>query len=169
MFWRLICLYQLLSLLVSSLAWSQTYVTSQGSTSYSTTTETLTVADSVVIFTRVNGIQTSGSLGTLSFTTPILETGDFQTGGTFDSGGEFVIDSPGLVDYVGNFQSGEWVESTVANGTHFYTLQGPLTSMEGTGAFVCTTVNLGEKGNKSPANIWVRSAKIENCSVYLDN
>jgi len=163
----LIRVFALCSLFLASLAWGQTYVTSQGATLHSTVAETLTVSDSVVIFTNVNGVQTNGNLGTLSFTTPILETGNFQTEGTFLSGGEFIIDAPGLFDYVGNFVSAQWIEITLANGTHYYILQGPLSSTEGTGAFVCQTVNLGDKAHVP--NVWIKSAKIAQCSFALNN
>lgn len=138
-------------------------ITSAGGTVKSTATQTLqTPTGSPVIAINLNGTLSTGTLGTLSFETPALSTGDFQTGATFGSGGVFMVNSPGYVDYVGNFSNATWTENTLANGNHYYSLSGDLTSTEGTGAFVCTTATLPH------GNVWSASAKIDNCQVSLN-
>jgi hypothetical protein len=150
-------------ILLSTLAFGQTSVdaTSQGGPLRSTTTSTLKTTGSPIIAVNINGNLTAGTLGTLSFTTPVLATGNFQTGATFGSGGGFVIDSPGYIDYFAEFSSATWSETTLANGTHYYVLSGSLVSTEGNGAFYCVTNNLPDDTQ------WVKSGTIQSCQFNV--
>jgi hypothetical protein len=74
-----------------------------------------------------------GDLGTVSLTTGALLGGSLQTGGTFASGGTFTIKGDGLAGipngtvFSGTFTSPvTWTMTTLANGTHQYTLTGTL-------------------------------------------
>jgi hypothetical protein len=101
------------------------------------------------------GAITTGDLGTVSFTTGALTNGSLQMGGTFASGGTFTIDgngSSGIADGVlfsGSFSGPvTWTLTTLANGTHNYTLTGVVTgTMGGTsvnGVTVQLTINTGK-------------------------
>lgn len=150
-------------LFVSALAFGQTqvYVTTTGGTLKSTTLDTLATSTAAVTSVNINGTLTSGALGTMEFATPVLETGNFQTGATFGVGGQFAINAPGFVDYLGNFSSATWTLITAANGTHSYALTGSLTSVEGNGAFYCVTNTLPKDGE------WVKSATLSYCQFSV--
>lgn len=95
----------------------------------------------------VNGLNglglVTGNLGSVSFTTSGLISGSLQMGGTFDSGGSFVIDGNGTSGipsgaiFTGSFTGPvSWTLVTLANGTHNYTLSGSLTGTWYNGATV---------------------------------
>jgi hypothetical protein len=105
----------------------------------------------------VNGLNgmglVTGDLGTLTFSTGSLASGNLQMGGTFNGGGSFVITSngsdglPSGVLFSGTFTGPvTWTLVTLANGTHNYTLTGSIsgTWYNGTivnGATVQLTIN----------------------------
>ena len=151
----------ILALSFSAFAQTQVNVVSQGKSVTATASETLKLNNSPVITVIINGVQTTGNLGTLSFETPVIESGDFATGATFGSGGVFTVNAPGYLDYIGNFGSATWLELTYANGNHSYQLSGPLTSTEGSSAFICTTVIFKNRAT------FVKSAKIDSCSFVV--
>jgi len=97
----------------------------------------------------------TGSLGNVTFTTGALTGGSLGMGGTFAAGGTFEVGSNGT----GGLPSGTlfsgafsgpvtWTLTTLANGTHNYTLTGVITgTMGGTsvnGVSVQLTVNTGK-------------------------
>ncbi len=97
----------------------------------------------------------TGSLGTATFATGALSGGSLGMGGTFAAGGSFEIDSNGT----GGISSGTlfsgtfsgpvtWTLTTLANGTHNYTLTGVITGTMGgmsvDGVSVQLTVNTGK-------------------------
>jgi len=109
----------------------------------------------------VNGLNglglVTGNLGTVTFSTGSFATGDVQHGGTFNSGGSFTIWSSGANGlpsgnlFNGSFTCGtcSWTMTTLANGTHNYTLTGAVTGMwfNGTtveGTAVQLTINTGK-------------------------
>ena len=119
----------------------------------------LTLSGSALI--AVNGLNgmplITGNLGTVSFSTGALLSGDMQTNtSTFAAGGSFIITSngssglPSGVLFNGTFDGPvSWTEVTLANGTHNYTLQGSLTGTwyNGStvfGATVQLTINTGK-------------------------
>jgi hypothetical protein len=91
------------------------------------------------------------NLGTLTFTTGALTSGDLQSGGTFAAGGSFVITGNGTngvpngVIFSGTFSGPvNWKLTTLANGTHNYTLDGAVVSPNGqVAATTQLTVNTG--------------------------
>jgi len=101
-----------------------------------------------------------GNLGTVSFSTGSLMSGNLQMGATFASGGSFVITGNGMdgvhngVIFSGSFFCSasspcQWNLVTLANGTHNYTLTGALTGtwyngMTVQGATVQLTINTGK-------------------------
>jgi len=105
------------------------------------------------------GLQT-GILGTLTFSTGALTSGSIQMGATFAAGGTFTITGNGSVTGIPNgvIFSGDfsgtvtWTMVTLANGTHNYTLSGPLSGTEWingrsinvNGATIQLTVNTGK-------------------------
>jgi hypothetical protein len=118
----------------------------------------LTLSNSTLI--AVNGLGglglvTGNNLGTLSFSTGAF-SGDLTTGGTFASGGSFVIAGNGTngipngAIFTGSFSgAGTWTEVTLPNGTHNYVLVGAITGTWYTGATVHgatvqLTVNTGK-------------------------
>ena len=98
----------------------------------------------------------TGTLGTLTFSTAGLASGNLQQGGTFMPGGSFTITGNGTkgvhngVIFSGTFSGPvTWTLVTLANGTHNYTLSGALTGTWYTGATVVgatvqLTINVGK-------------------------
>ena len=100
---------------------------------------TLTGSILIAVTNLPSGTQINGNLGTVSFTTGAVATGSAQMGGTFAAGGTFQIDGNGTngvgngVLFEGTFSGPvSWTITTLANGTHNYTLTGVLT---GTGSY----------------------------------
>ena len=98
---------------------------------------------------------TTGDLGSVLFTTGALTSGSLQMGGTFAVGGMLAIDGNGTgglpngVLFSGTFSGPvSWSLTTLANGTHNYTLTGVVTgTMAGTsvqGVTVQLTINTGK-------------------------
>lgn len=113
----------------------------------------LTLSGSVLI--AVNGLNgggliTGNDLGSVGFGTGALTSGTLQMGGTFAGGGWFTITgngSNGVADgtlFTGSFTGPvTWTLTTLANGTHNYTLTGSLSGSTGSGAqIVGVTVQL---------------------------
>jgi hypothetical protein len=108
----------------------------------------------------VNGLNgsglTTGDLGSLTFWTGTMLSGNLQNGGTFNGGGGFQISGNGTngipngVLFNGSFTGPvTWTLVTLANGTHNYTLTGSITGiwMGGAtvdGATVQLTINTGK-------------------------
>ena len=102
------------------------------------------------------GLITGSNLGSVSFSTGALTSGDLQQGGTLAAGGSFVIMGngsngvPNSVLFNGSFSGPvTWTLVTLANGTHNYTLTGSLTGtwingMTVSGATVQLTINTGK-------------------------
>jgi hypothetical protein len=119
----------------------------------------LSLSGSVLI--AVNGLNgmplvTGSNLGSLSFTTGSLSSGNLQMGATFNGGGTFDITwgggngVPAGTIFNGTFSGPvSWTLVTLANGTHNYTLTGSIsgTWYNGTtvnGATVQLTINTGK-------------------------
>lgn len=95
------------------------------------------------VLTVVNGYNggglVTGNLGTVSFTTAALVSGDLQNGGIFGPGGTFVITSPSLGGtlFSGTFTGPvKWVANETANGQWSYTLTGALSGTWSNGTTV---------------------------------
>ncbi|MGE5053223.1 MAG: PEP-CTERM sorting domain-containing protein [Acidobacteriota bacterium] len=102
----------------------------------------LTLSNSTLI---AIGSQQGNNLGTLSFSTGALTSGNLQTGATFASGGSFMIvsNTDGTL-FNGSFDGPvTWALVTLANGTHNYTLTGSISgSWKGGGTVFGATVQL---------------------------
>jgi hypothetical protein len=102
------------------------------------------------------GLITGSNLGSVSFSTGALTSGNLQQGATFATGGSFEIMGngsngvPNGVIFNGSFSGPvTWTLVTLANGTHNYTLTGSLTGtwlngMTVSGATVQLTINTGK-------------------------
>lgn len=117
----------------------------------------LSLGGSILI--EVNGLdglgRVTGMLGSVTFSTGALTSGSLTMGGTFASGGSFVITGNGTdgipngLIFNGSFSGPvTWSLINLANGTHEYTLSGALTGTWFTGAMVYgatiqLTVNTG--------------------------
>jgi hypothetical protein len=95
--------------------------------------------------TAVNSITTS-DLGTVTFSTGALTSGNLQQSSTFAGGGTFTIDGNGMNGvpngpiFTGTFTGPiTWTLTTLANGTHSYTMIGTLSGTYFTGATVSGT------------------------------
>jgi hypothetical protein len=96
----------------------------------------------------------TGDLGTVTFTTGALSSGDLQQGATFSAGGSLTITGNGTDGLTGTLFDGtfagpvSWVLTTLSNGTHHYTLTGVVTGTMGAmtvnGVTVQLTINTGE-------------------------
>ena len=154
MFWMVLLA---LALPMSAFAGSSVDFTNSGGT-LSGSSAGLSLSGSELI--AVNGLNgmglVTGDLGSVSFTTGALTSGSLQMGGTFASGGTFVIDGNGTngipngAIFTGTFSGPvTWTLVTLANGTHNYTLSGSLsgTWVDGStvyGATVQLTINTGK-------------------------
>lgn len=108
----------------------------------------------------VNGLNglglVTGNLGSIGFTTGAMTSGTLQMGGTFATGGSFVINGNGTngipngAIFTGAFTGPvSWTLITLSNGTHNYTLSGSLSGSWYTGgtvfgATVQLTINTGK-------------------------
>ena len=117
----------------------------------------------------VNGLNglglVTGGLGNLSFSTGMLSSGSMQMGGTFASGGTFIITGNGTdgipsgTIFKGSFTGPvTWTVVTLANGTHNYELSGQIsgTWFSGAtvfGATVQLTINTGKGFFNGSTNI----------------
>ena len=154
MFWMVLLA---LALPMSAFAGSSVDFTNSGGT-LSGSSAGLSLSGSELI--AVNGLNgmglVTGDLGSVSFTTGALTSGSLQMGGTFASGGTFVIDGNGTdgipngAIFTGTFSGPvTWTLVTLANGTHNCTLSGCLsgTWVDGStvyGATVQLTINTGK-------------------------
>jgi hypothetical protein len=112
----------------------------------------LSLSGSVLI--AVNGLNgggliTGNDLGSVSFQTGALTSGDLQMGATFAGGGSFTITGNGTNGipngtlFSGTFDGPvTWSLVTLANGTHNYTLTGSLTGTGSGFSIVGVTVQL---------------------------
>jgi hypothetical protein len=103
----------------------------------------LSLSGSTLIAMGSSGGMITGDLGTLTFSTAGLSSGNLQQGASFSAGGSFVITGNGSngihngTIFNGSFSGPvTWTLVTLANGTHNYTLSGALTGMWYTGATV---------------------------------
>lgn len=106
----------------------------------------LTLSGSVLV--AVNGLNGGGlisgnNLGSVGFTTGALTSGSLQQGGTFAGGGSFTVAGNGMNGipsgtlFTGSFSGPvTWSMTTLANGTHNYTLTGTLSGWTGSGTAV---------------------------------
>ena len=134
------------------------FTNSGGTLSGSSAGLTLTTASTLIAVNGLNGLGlVTGDLGTLAFATAGLTSGNLQMGGTFGMGGYFVIFGNGTngipndVIFGGTFSGPvSWTLVTLANGTHNYTLSGPLTgtwfngATLSNGATIQLTINTGK-------------------------
>jgi hypothetical protein len=154
---RILLALLVLALPLPAFAGSSIDFTNSGGT-LSGTNSGLTLGESTLI--AVNGLGsgliTGNNLGTLSFSTRALSSGNLQMGATFAAGGTFSITGNGTDGipngtlFNGSFTGPvTWTLITLANGTHNYTLTGSLsgTWYNGTtigGATVQLTINTGK-------------------------
>jgi len=116
----------------------------------------MSLSGSTLIAFGSGGVITTGSLGTLAFSTGALTGGNLQMGATFASGGSFTITGNGTngvhngAIFTGTFSGPvTWTLVILANGTHNYTLSGALTGtwfsgLAVNGATVQLTINTGK-------------------------
>ena len=101
---------------------------------------------------QIYGCVVGSNLGTVTFTTGALTSGDLQMGATFATGGSFVITGNGTngvpngVIFSGTFTGPvTWTMTPLANGTHNYTLTGAIADASGrVGATSQLTGNSGK-------------------------
>jgi hypothetical protein len=101
---------------------------------------------------QIYGSVVGSNLGTVTFTTGALTSGDLQMGATFATGGSFVITGNGTngvpngVIFSGTFTGPvTWTMTPLANGTHNYTLTGAIADASGrVGATSQLTGNSGK-------------------------
>ena len=163
MFWLLLVT---LALPLAALANNSVDFTNSGGT-LTGSSAGLSVNGSTLI--AVNGLAglglVTGNLGSLSFSTGSLNSGSLQMGGSFASGGSFVIMGNGTggipngMIFNGSFSGPvTWTLITLANGTHNYTLTGSLvgtwfTGQTVYGVTVQLTVNTGKGFFNGSTNI----------------
>src|SRR5215831_1761844 len=148
----------LLALALPTVAFANSVDFTDGGGTLSGSNAGLSLSGSTLI--AVNGLDglglVTGNLGTVTFSTGSLTSGSLQMGGSFASGGSFVITGNGTggipngVIFNGNFSgSVTWSLITLANGTHEYTLLGALsgtwfTGQSVNGATIQLTINTGK-------------------------
>jgi len=131
------------------------FTNSSGTLSGTNTGLALTGSALIAVNGLGGGLITGNDLGTVSFSTGILSSGNLQMGATFAAGGTFNITGNGTggiptgTIFNGSFTGPvSWTLVTLANGTHNYTLTGSLSGTwyaGGTvsGATVQLTINTG--------------------------
>ncbi|HLZ40342.1 MAG TPA: PEP-CTERM sorting domain-containing protein [Candidatus Sulfotelmatobacter sp.] len=140
---------------IASASSSTDFSNSGGTLSGTTAGLTLTGSMLVAVNGYNGGGMVTGDLGTVSFTTGALSSGDLQMGGTFAAGGTFTISGNGTgglpngVVFSGTFSGPvSWTLTTLGNGTHNYTLTGVVTGTMGgmtvNGVTVQLTINTGK-------------------------
>lgn len=145
-----------LALPLAAFASSSIDFTNSGGTLSGSSTGLSLSGSELIAVNGLNGLGlVTGDLGSLTFSTGSLSTGNLQMGGSFNGGGSFVITGNGTggipsgVIFNGSFTGPvTWTLVTLANGTHNYTLTG---SVQGTwyngstvnGATVQLTINTG--------------------------
>lgn len=145
-----------LALPVAAFAGNSVDFTNSGGTLSGTSSGMTLGGSTLVLITGLGGGLIAGNLGTLSFSTGVLTSGNLQMGATFAAGGVFDITGNGTggipngVIFGGSFTGPvTWTLVTLADGTHNYTLTGSLTGtwFNGTtvnGATVQLTINTGK-------------------------
>src|SRR5581483_3034804 len=149
---KLVLLFLLsLALPVAAFANSIDFTNSGGTLTGTSAGMTLSDSALIAINGMSGGLVTGDNLGTLSFSTGAMTSGDLQTGATFASGGTFTIWSNTMGTlFSGSFDGPvSWNLVTLANGTHNYTLTGSISGSwmgGGTvyGATVQLTINTGK-------------------------
>jgi hypothetical protein len=110
------------------------------------------LSDSTLIAVIGPSGMVTGDLGTVSFTTGALTSGNLQTGGTLAAGGTFDITGNGTNGvpngtlFSGSFSGPvTWAMTTLGNGTHNYTLTGAIAGngQAVAGVTVQLTINTG--------------------------
>jgi len=116
----------------------------------------LSLSGSTLIAVNGMGGLMTGDLGSVSFSTAGLSSGNLQNGAMFSAGGSFAISGNGMngvhngTIFTGTFDGPvTWTLVTLANGTHNYTLTGSLsgtwyTGASVNGATVQLTINTGK-------------------------
>lgn len=149
------CLFASLMIPATSFADSSVDFSNIGGTLTGSTSGLSLSGSTLVAITGFGGGIVTGDLGTVSFSTGALSGGSLQMGGTFAAGGSFTIQGngsngvPNGTLFSGSFSGpSTWALTTLANGTHSYTLTGTLTgTSEGTpvvGVTVQLTINTGK-------------------------
>ena len=101
---------------------------------------------------QIYGSTVGSNLGTVTFTTGAFTSGDVKMGGTLAPGGTFTVTGNGTngvpngVIFSGTFTGDvKWTLTTLANGTHNYTLSGAIADASGrVGATSQLTGNSGK-------------------------
>lgn len=142
-FW--VVLVVILALPLAAFADNQISFTNDGGTLSGDSSGLTLSGSTLTVINGLNGLQT-GDLGTVSFSTGALTSGNLQTGATFAAGGTFTIWSNTLGTLFSGSFSGPvaWTMVTLANGTHQYTLSGALsgTWMGGSNTVYGATIQL---------------------------
>jgi hypothetical protein len=107
----------------------------------------LKLTGSEVSSISIDGYPFVGNEGIMTFTTGYgvapADNSIFPLGGTFGVGGEFFVDAPGLVDFMGNFENATWSYYQDPNDRDFYVylLTATITSTESSqgGTLACAT------------------------------
>lgn len=140
-----VVLVVILALPLAAFADNQIDFTNSGGTLSGDSSGLTLSGSTLTVINGLNGLQT-GDLGTLSFSTGALTSGNLQSGATFAGGGSFTIWSNTLGTlFSGSFDGPvTWTLVTLANGTHEYTLTGALSGswMGGSNTFYGATVQL---------------------------
>jgi PEP-CTERM motif len=127
------CTFLALALFLPALGFASSIdLANQGGTLAGSASGLILTGSTLIAIKGPSGLFT-GDLGTISFGTGQLLSGDLKHGGTFAANGEFLIKTDGLdktpngVFFAGIFSGpATWSVITLANGTHQYTLTGAL-------------------------------------------
>src|SRR3954471_7157230 len=127
-----------LTLATASFASSDTDFSNSGGTLTGTSAGLSLTGSTLVAVNGYNGNPIiTGDLGSVTFTTGALSSGSLDMGGTFAAGGSMTITGNGTAGLTGTLFSGtfaapaSWDLTTLANGTHSYTLTGVVTGTMG--------------------------------------
>ena len=146
-----------LALPMAAFASSQVDFTNSGGTLTGTSAGMSLTGSELIAVNGLGGLGlVTGNLGSLTFSTGALTSGDLQNGAMFASGGTFTITGNGTggipngTIFSGTFSGPvTWTLITLADGTHNYTLSGSVSGTWYTGssvfgATVQLTINTGK-------------------------
>jgi len=133
-----------LALPMAALATNQVDFTNSGGVLSGSSAGLSLTGSELIAVNGLNGMGlVTGDLGSVSFSTGMLVTGDLQNGATFAAGGSFMITGNGAngipngVIFSGTFSGPvSWTIVNLVDGTHNYTLSGAITGTWSNGATV---------------------------------
>lgn len=143
----------LVLLISAAFAQTQTQFAGSGGIATAKSKGSITLPMETLMTYIVDGTQTVGNVGTISFITPSLASGTLADGGVYAAGGVVSISIPALgITYLGEFVEGATLQKTTNNV--YYLLTAHLIDANGNTAVIVVTTSVFRSGHfVSPTTI----------------